>query len=84
MMLPPFGDKDVFYALSNNNQDLKGFDCYATLAHDYRIVDELERLQLDPETFTREERAFTSMAWCGIVGWYQQGATAVIGRASIK
>ena len=44
MILPPFGDRDVFYALSKTDHERKGFDCYASLNN---IADELDRLRLN-------------------------------------
>lgn len=76
LILPPFGNPDVFFVL--NNDDFKGYDCYATLKDNYGIDTEKARVEFDPDQLSAEERAKTSMAWCGILGYYQMGQTGVV------
>ena len=83
LVLPPFGNPDVFFALTDEASNERGFDCYATLREweghgGDAITNEMELLQIDPSDYSREQRAFSSMAWCGMIGWYQQGMTAVL------
>ena len=68
MLIPPFFDHDVFFVMPEPTpgNPYRGFSCTASDAIGAGIIS-----QSDPEA------GYTSMAWCGIEGWYKSGVTAM-------
>ena len=75
MLIPPFFHHDVFFVMPSDPEYFKGFSCVgsetarADLAA--KALADGVLLESDPDA------AYTSMAWCGIDGWYKGGVTAM-------
>ena len=75
MLIPPFFHHDVFFVMPDDPRFFKGFSC---------IGSEMARAELAASALadgvlleSDPDAAYTSMAWCGIQGWYEGGATAM-------
>lgn len=75
MLIPPFFHHDVFFVMPDDPKFFKGFSC---------IGSETARAELAAKALadgvlleTDPDAAYTSMAWCGIQGWYEGGVTAM-------
>lgn len=79
MLLPPFFDPDIFYAMSpvdptsgkRVSLPFYGFDCRAGLSPSEQFN------AITSEPANPEYAARTAMAWCGVKGWFQAGITGM-------
>ena len=75
MLIPPFFHHDVFFVMPGDPEYFKGFSCIgseaARAALAAKALADGVLLKSDPDA------AYTSMAWCGIEGWYKGGVTAM-------
>lgn len=55
------GNRDLFFRINETEMEFRGYDCKAS------------DVTLDSD---RAERAFSSQAWCGLMGYYVKGVTA--------
>ena len=80
MLIPPFFHHDSFFVMPRVTDDApyRGFSCAGSLSDAGGL--------LTPEELAMEgiERAYTSMAWCGILGWYEGGKTAMISTRRLR